>query len=383
MSRLKGDRYLWFITIGLSIFSLLVVYSSTGMLAFKAQGGNTEYYLFKHFTISFGGLVLMWAIHKLNYRNFTVVAKLAYIVSIPLLLYTMFKGSNLNEASRWIAIPGTGLTFQTSDFAKLALVLFVARLLAKNQDQIKEPRVFWITLGSVVAISALIVLNNFSTAFLLLGTGLVMMFFGRISTSQMTILVLTGILFMSLSVLIVYKSDLKIGRSQTWKKRIENYMNGDGKEEQYQTLHSKMAISNGGFIGVGPGNSDERNYLPHPYSDMVFAIIVEEYGLVGGAMVLFTYIIIFQRAIRIARKCATAFGAFLAIGLSFSLVVQAFVNMAVAADLFPVTGQPLPLVSMGGTSVLFTCAALGIIQSVARDIEEREAMEDLENVVVE
>jgi cell division protein FtsW len=365
----KGDRVIWLVVMLLSVFSILAVYSSTGSLAFKYQEGNTEYYVFKHGMILLLGFGLMYGAHLLKYTIYSRISKLAIVIAVPLLAITLAMGTNLNEASRWLTLPIVNVSFQTSDLAKLALILFVARALSRRQDNIKDFKSgFLPVMLPVVATCALILPANFSTAAVLFTTCIILMVIGRIDVKYIMILIGTGIvalgLFIGVAKLVGYE-----GRIDTWEKRIETFLNDDG-EGTYQSQQAKIAIATGQIIGKGPGNSSQRNYLPHPYSDFIYAIIIEEYGIVGGSIVVILYLVLFFRAIRIAQKSPRAFATFLAIGCAFSLTFQAMINMAVAVNLFPVTGQPLPMLSMGGTSIWFTSIAIGIILSVSRDLEK-------------
>lgn len=375
----KGDRTIWLTVIILSIFSILAVYSSTGTLAYKYQSGNTEYYLFKHFFILVFGFGLMYAAHLLKYTVYSRVSKIAILVAIPLLILTLALGTNLNEASRWLTLPIVNLSFQTSDLAKLALILFVARALSKRQDTIKDFKSgFLPIMGPVVLTCMFILPANFSTAAVLFTTCVILMIIGRVEIKYILILLGTGLialaLFIGIAKLVGYE-----GRIDTWEKRIETFMNDEG-EGNYQSDQAKIAIAKGQLFGIGPGNSSQRNYLPHPYSDFIYAIIIEEYGLLGGALIVVLYLVLFYRAIKIAQNTPRAFATFLAIGCAFSLTFQAMINMAVAVNLFPVTGQPLPMLSMGGTSIWFTSIAIGIILSVSRDLEKEEGVKKVEAV---
>lgn len=367
----RGDRHIWWIVFALSLLSILAVYSSTGTLAYKYQEGNTEYYLLKHGMILILGVVLMVMAHMLNYTVYSRVSKIAILVAIPLLMFTLVSGTNLNEASRWLTLPIVNLSFQTSDLAKLALIMFVARALSRNQENIKDLKTGFVpVLVPVIITCGLILPANFSTAAVLFTTCIILMIIGRVKIRFIMVLVGFGILglgaFIGISKLVGVD-----GRISTWEKRIETFVSGDA-EGSYQSQQAKIAIASGEFLGKGPGNSTQRNFLPHPYSDFIFAIIIEEYGLLGGAIVVILYLALFYRAIRIAHKTPRAFANFLAIGCAFSLCFQAMINMAVAVNLFPVTGQPLPMLSMGGTSIWFTSIAIGIILSVSRDLEKEE-----------
>ncbi|MBL7924465.1 MAG: FtsW/RodA/SpoVE family cell cycle protein [Bacteroidia bacterium] len=370
-SYFKGDRTIWLIVILLSIMSILAVYSSTGTLAYKYQSGNTEYYLFKHGIIMLLGFALMYGGHFVKYTFYARIATMGIIVAIPLLFMTLLLGSNINEASRWLTLPIIGLSFQTSDFAKVALILYVARMLSKKQDNIKDFKSAFVPIIIPVGlVCGLILPANFSTAAVLFTTCIILMFIGRISVKYIASMIGIATVLFSLFLLVAYLTGYE-GRIDTWKARIENFSGGE-EEGNYQVQQAKIAIATGGLIGKGPGNSDQRNFLPHPYSDFIFAIIVEEYGLLGGGIVVFLYLLLFYRALQIVKRTERAFAALITIGCAFSLVFQAMINMAVAVNLFPVTGQPLPMLSMGGTSIWFTSAALGIILSVSSEIDKTE-----------
>ena len=377
---IKGDKVIWVVVLLLTIFSLLAVYSSTGTLAYKKQGGNTEYYLIKHFMILAFGLALMYLTHLLKYTYYSRISQIGLFVTVPLLLITLISGTNLNEANRWLTVPIINLTFQSSDVAKLVLIMYLARVLSKKQEQIKDFRKgFLPVILPVVVICALILPANFSTAAILFVTCMVIMFIGRISLKYIFSLIGLGLV----SVVLIFFLDKTLPdlfpRAGTWMARVDHFMNDEKAEPDatYQVDQAKIAIANGGIIGVSPGKSTQRNFLPHPYSDFIFAIIIEEYGVAGGTLVLLLYLILFFRVIRIATRCEGNFGSLLTIGIGFSLVFQAMINMAVAVNLLPVTGQTLPLVSMGGTSIWFTSISIGIILSVSRrtEIETKDGTE--------
>ncbi|MBL7734666.1 MAG: cell division protein FtsW [Chitinophagaceae bacterium] len=385
----RGDKVIWATVALLALVSMLVVYSSTGLLAYRYNKGNTEIYLFKQLMFIIIGVGIIYFAHQVNYTLYSRWSRILFLLSIPLLIYTLFFGVSLNEGTRWIRLPLINLTFQTSDLAKLALFMYLSRMLSKKQDVIKDFKKGFLPLIIPVAIISLLVAPaNLSTALMIGATSLLLMFIGRVSIKHIGLTV--GIASIPVAILILLAvvyydkeegktKDLPVliesGRIPTWIKRVQNFIydarQGD-KEDNYQINQAKIAIAKGGLIGLGPGNSEQRNFLPHPYSDFIYAIIIEEYGLAGGAFIIFVYMIFLFRSIRIFRKCPYAFGAFLALGLSFTLVIQALINMAVNVNLFPVTGVTLPLVSMGGSSFLFTCLAIGIILSVARNVEQLE-----------
>jgi cell division protein FtsW len=393
-SRTKGDKVIWAVVVLLSLVSLLAVYSSTGLLAYKMYKGNTEIYLFKQFAFIVAGVMIIYFAHMVNYIIYARVAKILFLLSIPLLFYTLFFGVKLNEGSRWIRLPIVNMTFQTSDLAKLALIMYISHLLSRKQDQIKDfKKGFLPVILPVAVVCVLIAPANLSTALLIGATCMMLMFIGRVSGKHLLLtlgVVMIPVMILIMAAVIRHKTEDPVSSSagrhspsqsrllirvDTWINRVENFMYGakeDKADDNYQVNQAKIAVANGGWIGLGPGNSRQRNFLPHPYSDFIYAIIIEEYGLIGAAIIMFIYLVFLFRSIRIFKKCPFAFGAFLALGLSFTLMIQAIANMAVNVNLFPVTGVTLPLISMGGSSFLFTCLAIGIILSVARNAEKIE-----------
>jgi cell division protein FtsW len=393
MPRTRGDRYIWAIVLLLAVISLLVVYSATGSLAYKMYKGNTEVYLFKQLSFIIIGIVVIYFLHRINYTIYSRVSLLLFLMAIPLLIYTLFFGATINEGSRWIKLPVINMTIQTSDFAKLALFMYISRQLSKKQEIIGNfKKGFLPVIMPVFLICALIAPANLSTALLTGATSLMLLFIGRVSTKH--ILLTIGVAAIPVIILVAIAAATydgkavvretaapvtattkmkSVGRVGTWIKRVQDFMYAKKEEIPYQVQQANIAIANGGVLmGLGPGNSTQRNFLPHPYSDYIYATIIEEYGLLGGAFIIFLYLVFLFRCIKIFRRCPFAFGAFLALGLSFTLVIQAIANMAVNVGLMPVTGVTLPLVSMGGSSFLFTCAAIGIILSVARNVEQAE-----------
>ena len=372
LERTKGDRWIWLIIIMLSMISIMAVYSATGTIAYK-KGVSVEWYtIIKHGVFVLLGIFMIYIAHLLDYKYYAGISKLLMLVTVPLLIYTLIFGSSINDATRWVKIPVIGLTFQTSDLAKLALITFLARMLTKKQENIKDVKnSFMPIMGSVCIVFILIALANLSTAIMLFGVSILLLIIGRISIKQILIVCAGGALLLTLVVFLG-------PRRETYKSRINAYMHPEMQhaDKTYQSDHAKIALASGGLFGKGPGNSTERNYLPHPYSDFIFAIIIEEYGTVGGLVVVMLYLVLLYRCVRIVTQSPKAFGALLAAGLSFSLTIQAFANMAVAVGLGPVTGVPLPLVSMGGTSMIFTSIAFGIILSVSRDVEEHNTKKE-------
>jgi cell division protein FtsW len=361
---IKGDRIIWMVVLILLVISLLSVYSSTGSLAYQHRSGNTFFYLFRQLKFILLGIMIIFFVHLVPYRVFSRVSVFALYLAIPLLIITLIAGTNINEATRWLQIPGTGLTIQPSDFAKIALVMYVAKILSVNQNNIKDFKGVFAKISLAIIIScALILPANFSTAAIVFVSAFSLMFVGRIPVRYLALFLFAGVFALSIFIGGSLLLD-KEGRIATWKNRVENYVDGEG--DNYQADQAKVAIVQGGLFGKGPGNSTQRNLLPHPYSDFIYAIIIEEYGsLVGGILVIALYLWLFFRTGMIIRRSKSTYGAFLAFGLSMGLVLQAFVNMAVAVGLVPVTGQTLPLVSMGGSSIFFTSMATGMILSVS------------------
>jgi cell division protein FtsW len=311
----------------------------------------------------FLGLAAMWVAHKVDYRYYSKISRLALWISVPLLIYTFTNGTSINDSARWITVPFLNTSFQPSDFASLALIINLASMLSKKQqniDDIKEsliPILIWCGI-----ICALIALTNVSTAVLLFCTCMLLMFIGRVPVKYLAMLVLVGLLAGSVA--------LKFGdRWDTVKYRVTAFVSGHDLPDQAK--HGRIAIATGKIFGKGPGNSDQRNILPHPYSDFIYAIVIEEYGMIGGIIVLILYLILLHRGMKAAYNSERAFGGLLSAGLSFDLVCQAMVNMGVVVGLGPITGQPLPLISMGGTAMVFTGLSLGIILSVSRGEQDK------------
>jgi cell division protein FtsW len=390
-SKTRGDKVIWALVVLLVLVSLLAVYSATGSLAYKNYKGNTEVYLFKQVAFIVVGILVIYFAHLVNYTVYSKVAWIVFLISIPLLAYTLFFGVKMNEGSRWIRLPLLNMTMQTSDLAKLALFMYLARLMSRKQDVIKDFKKGFLPVMTPVAITCMLIAPaNLSTALLLGASCLMLLFIGRARAKHILITIgiaMIPILFLVISAVVRHSSGSDdnsvakaastgmFGRVETWIGRVENFMYGSkaaDNDEMYQVNQAKIAIAKGGVLGVGPGNSTTRDYLPQAYNDFIYAIIIEEYGLTGGAFMVFIYLVFLYRCIRLFKKCPFAFGAFLALGLSFTLAIQAIANMAVTVNLFPVTGVTLPLVSMGGTSFIFTCLSIGIILSVARNVEQSE-----------
>lgn len=379
--RPKGDKIMWGIILILSLWGLFAVYSSTGALAYQKQGGMAEVYLFQQFAFLFVGFFIMLITHAVHYKYYLKFSKIILFSSYLLLVLTLLFGSSYNDAARWLKIPFIGITFQTSDIAKVALILFVARELAIRQDSIKDFRKGFMPIIIHVGITCLLIAPaNLSTALVLFSTCMVIMFIGRVSIKHIFYIGAPTVLLLGIGIIIVLNTPDKyledLGRVLTWKHRIENFSHPSiNADDNFQNDHAKIAISNGGLTGLGPGGSTERNYLPQAYADFIFAIITEEYGLIGAFSMMFLYLLFMYRAFRIVFRSPKAFGALLAVGLSFALVIQAILNMAIAVNLVPNTGLTLPLVSKGGTSIIITSFAFGLIMSVSRYVETEEPNE--------
>ena len=365
---LKGDKVIWGVIISLSLFSVLLVYSTAGWE-----------YLFSHLIKLSVGLFFLYQVHKIKFKYFAKIGVLGFVISIILLLLVFVIGVTVNGASRWLSI--AGVQFQPSDIAKLSILLFMARQLSKYRNEIKDFKfLFLYVLAPLIVVCSLILPNNFSTSALIFLNGLVLMFIAKVNIKYIASIIGLGI-FGALFIYGIAKispelSNKVMPRSATWVSRVDSYFNTKEVkklDQDYQQQQALVAIYNGGFSGVGPGKSIQRNILPYSSSDFIFAIMVEEYGLLIGAIFpMLLYLILFYRALRISTKIASVFGGLICVGLMFSLVFQAFVNMLVSVGVLPVTGQTLPLISMGGTSILFTCITLGIVLSVSNDTSDRE-----------
>ena len=366
--RIKGDIHIWLVVLMLTVISAIMVYSSSASLGYSKRAGNMEYYLFRQIGFIIIGLLFMYGTHLVNYIYFSRIAQILLYISFPLLLVTYIFGPDINEAKRWLMVPGTNLTFQTSDLAKLALIMYLARMLSKKQAVIKDFKKGFLPMAAaIIGICAFIAPSDLSTAALLFVSSILMLFIGRVSFRHISLFIATILIIGSLSVFLAIKLGSP-GRISTWEARMESYFNKSG--DSYQAIQSKIAIARGEIIGKGPGSSVQKSFLPNPYSDFIYSILIEEWGFIGGLFIIFLYLWLLFRTIRIVINSPNAFGALLSVGLCMSLVLQAFINMGVASNLLPVTGLTLPMVSMGGTSVVFTSVSLGIILSVSRHIED-------------
>jgi len=362
---LEGDRTIWGVVLALSLFSVLVVYSTAGW-----------YFLFNHIIKLLLGLFAMYVVHKIKFQYFSKLGQIGFLFSLVLLVLVLLIGVSINGASRWLQIAGQ--QFQPSDVAKLAILIYMARQISKQREYLHNFKdLIWYVLGPLVLVCALILPNNFSTAALVFINGLVLMFVGKIRLKF--IVGIVGVAFVGALIIYGAAKFTPLGtkimpRSATWVSRIDSFfidVEGDEQTKDFQQTQALVAIQNGGVMGVGPGKSTQRSILPYSSSDFIYAIIIEEYGLFGGVMALLFYLILMFRAIRIALRVESVFGSLLTIGLMFSLVFQALINMLVSVEVLPVTGQTLPLISMGGTSIVFSCIAIGIVLSVSRDATDR------------
>jgi len=363
---LEGDRTIWGVVLALSLSSILVVYSTAGW-----------HFLFSHITKLLLGLFAMYVVHKINFKYFSKLGQLGFLFSLFLLVLVLLIGVSVNGASRWLQIAGQ--QFQPSDVAKLAILVYMSRQISKQRDYLHDfKELFWHVLGPLILVCILILPNNFSTAALVFINGLVLMFVGKIRIKFIAVII--GCAFVGALTIYTTAKFTPLGkkvmpRSATWVSRIDSFFvdaEGDEQTKDFQQTQALVAIQNGGMTGLGPGKSTQRNILPYSSSDFIYAIIIEEYGLFGGVLALLFYLILMFRAIRISLRVESVFGSLLATGLMFSLVFQALINMLVSVEVLPVTGQTLPLISMGGTSIVFSCIAIGIVLSVSRDATDRK-----------
>jgi len=381
---IKGDRLIWAIAALLAVFSFLPVYSAASNLAYIGGGTNTFSYFVKHFMHLVLGFTIMYGVHKIPYRYFRGLSMVMIPIVLVLLALTMFQGDSsesLTNARRWIRIPFVGFTFQPSTLASVVLMIYVARYLSKIKDKkitFQESILpLWIP---VFLILALILPANFSTAALIFLMVIVLAFLGGYPKLYIGYVLLTGVMVLFLFVLMAKAfPEVMPNRIDTWTSRIENFMSGEDTKEDYQIERAKIAIASGGVYGLGPGKSKQKNFLPQSSSDFIFAIIIEEYGLGGGLILMILYLWLLFRILIVSQKSDTIFGKLLVVGVGLPIIFQALVNMGVAVEIFPVTGQTLPLISSGGTSIWMTCLAIGIILSVSSKRQEIKEQTDEEN----
>lgn len=375
--KLRGDWQIWFIIAVLSLFSILVVYSASSALAYKRAGGNTESYLLSHTIHLLLGLAVIWCMHRINYTNFAGISRLLLWVTPVILIYTYFFGTTVGGTKRWINI--FGISFQSSDLVRLVLITNLAAMLARRQNMEYNPKtllglIFWCGL-----LCGMLAVTNFSTAIILGLTCFIIMWVGRVPARylfRMAGFVVGAIVVVVSISIFLYNRGVDFGRGQVVLERMEAFakidLNQDKeignpeRDDSYQRDQAMIAIARGGVVGIGPGKSFQRNYLPEAFSDYIYAIIVEEYGFIGAIAVMFMYLWLLYRGLKNVENTNRAFGGLLCVGLTFSIVFQAFVHMFINVGLGPVTGQTLPLMSMGGTSILFTSVAIGIVLSVTK-----------------
>ncbi|MFH4964893.1 FtsW/RodA/SpoVE family cell cycle protein [Gaetbulibacter sp. M235] len=381
-NNIKGDRLIWAIVALLAIFSFLPVYSAASNLAYS--GGNTSTFAFfvKHFMHLFLGFAIMYGVHKIPYRYFRGLSLVMIPIVLILLLVTMFQGVTIEgaNASRWIQIPIVGMSFQTSTLASVVLMVYVARYMSKIKDKDITFKASILPLWlPVFLVLVLILPANLSTAAIMFVMVVMLVFLGGYPIRYLLIILGSGVLALALFILIAKAfPDAMPNRIDTWMSRLESFSNDEDTEADYQIEKAKIAIASGGIQGVGPGKSIQKNFLPQSSSDFIFAIIIEEYGLIGGLAIIILYMWLLFRIVIVAQKSDTIFGKLLVLGVGLPIVFQALINMAVAVELFPVTGQTLPLISSGGTSIWMTCLAIGIILSVSAKREEIKEFENIE-----
>ncbi|WP_027881025.1 MULTISPECIES: FtsW/RodA/SpoVE family cell cycle protein [Mesoflavibacter] len=386
LNNIKGDKLIWAIVALLAIFSFLPVYSAASNLAYVGGSGNTFAFLVKHFMHLFLGFAIMYGVHKLPYRYFRGLSMVMMPLVFVLLIVTILQGTTIEgaNASRWIRIPFINMSFQTSTLASVVLMVYIARYLSKIKDKtitFKESILpLWIPLFIVLA---LILPSNFSTTAIIFVMSMMLLFLGGYPLRYLLAMGAAGLVGLTFFILIAKAfPEAMPNRVDTWMSRIENFANGEDTEEDYQIEKAKIAIASGGVVGLGSGKSIQKNFLPQSSSDFIFAIIIEEYGLIGGLFLMVMYLWLLFRIVIVSQKADTIFGKLVVLGVGLPIIFQAMINMAVAVELFPVTGQTLPLISSGGTSIWMTCMAIGIILSVSakrEEIKEKQSQDEGDN----
>lgn len=381
INSLKGDKVIWAFVALLALFSFMPVFSASSNLAYMRHGsGNAVTYLIKHLAHVFIGFFIIYQVHKIPYHYFRGISRIALPIVWVLLIYTLVKGTVIDgaNASRWIQVPFIGISFQTSTLAAIILYIYVARYLSKKRE--KEPtfKESFIDLWIPVFITLMFILPaNFSTAALIFAMVTMLAFIGKYPLKYIGVIIGSGVVVLTLFILVAKAfPDAFPNRVDTWISRIDSFTSDKPNEDDYQIEKAKIAIASGGVYGLGPGKSVQKNFLPQSSSDFIYAIIVEEYGLLGALTVLGMYMLLLFRFVVAAHKANSMFGKLVVIGLGFPIIFQALINMAVAVELLPVTGQTLPLISSGGSSVWMTCIAVGIILSVTK--KEEEIAEELQ-----
>lgn len=372
----QGDKAIWLIVTCLSLISIMAVYSSATLLAVHDHK-DIHSYLFKHAMLIIAAYVFMWVMHIFSYQYYSGLYKILLPLGILALLYASFFGVQINDAGRWIRIPFIKQTFQASDLARLGLILFLARHLSIRQTEIKDfKKGFLPAISMILVVVGLVFIDNISTSIMIFLTCIIMLFLGRVSYIHLISTILLGVISAVLLIYIIFNVPEKflVGRLSTAKSRLASFTDSKAsyKDVSYQVKQANIAIARGGWIPRGPGNSMQKNFLPNAFSDYVFAIIVEEWSILGGIFLIFLYLALLFRVIMLVVKSPYTFGALLALGLGLSIVIQAFFNIGVNVSLLPATGVTLPLVSMGGSSIIFIAMAIGIILSVSRSVLEDE-----------
>jgi cell division protein FtsW len=379
LKHLKGDGVIWIITLIMLAFSLVSVYSFVPILI-KVEGGTPFKYLFKHLIYVFIGLAVMYWIHKKDPRYISLLSKFGFYLAIGLLIFTFFFGTKVNDAGRWVRIPFVGLTFQSSDFAKLALIIYVSRLLVKKKDLLNNWREgFWPVVIPIIVICGLIVKDNFSTAAILFAISMILLFLGRVPLLKIATLIGSGIAALALMVL-VHKAAPELNllpRLETWENRIFNRVSDDVDViANSQAMNAELAIYSGSIFGKGVGDGELKSFLPEAYADFYYASFVEEFGLISSVILVLLYLILLYRIMRIGLNSTKTFETYVCIGIGVLLITQASVNMLVCTGIFPVTGQNMPLLAMGGSALIMTCFALGIVQSIAYNQQLETGIEE-------
>ena len=381
---LQGDRVIWALVAMLALFSFMPVYSASTNLVYVVGNGSTIGHLVKHAVLLFMGFAIMFAVHKIPYRYFSGGAVLLYPIVIILLIYTLSQGITIGgaNASRWIRVPIVGVGFQTSTLAALVLMVLVARYISRNKNKEIKFKESVVRLWLPVALALVLILPaNFSTTAIVFFVIMILVYLGGYPGKYILYILGAGIIALSIFILMAKAfPDAMPNRVNTWQSRIESFSDAS-ETEGYQVEKAKIAIATGGITGRGPGKSVQKNFLPQSSSDFIYAIIIEEYGLLGGLAILVFYFMLLMRILIAAKKAGTVFGTMLVISIGIPIIFQAMINMAVATNLLPVTGQTLPLISSGGTSIWMTCFGLGIILSVssANEVTEEELEEEDEN----
>lgn len=379
---LKGDKVIWIITLLMLAFSLVSVYSFVPILV-KIEGGTPFKYLFKHFIYVLIGFGLMFWIHRKDSKYISQLSKFGFYLAIALLIFTFFFGTKVNDAGRWIRIPFVGLTFQSSDFAKLALILYVSRTLVKKQDLLDDWKEgFWPLIWPIIVICGLIVKDNFSTAAILFAISMTILFIGKVPFTKLASTLLGGVALLAL-VVGLHKAAPALNllpRLETWENRIFNRIANDEANvlANAQALNAELGIFHGGIIGQGVGDGKVKEYTPEAYADFYYASFVEEFGLISAIVLMFLYLVLLFRIIRIGLRSEKLFETYAALGIGILILTQASVNMMVCTGIFPVTGQNMPLLAMGGSALIMTCVSIGIIQSIAyKQEKEKEGENEL------